>query len=207
MSCTKFSRGEYSCTKFSTSSTHHVLSYSKCVHVFCRCWVPLFRSARRRVHSGLHVQLYRSTYGCILTTIVSGRIPLVQCGWRWWRPDVWRHKTYVIKFRFSYFRAAAAAAAAYIRLVYIRWFSNWPPRYLSEFLFGGPVAGPVIYYLFEIFLSGTIMGQFAGPVIFYILEILTTGQSAGQLSKIFSNSWGQFAIGPVATIALDMNYN
>ena len=51
------------------------------------------------------------------------------------------------------------------------------------------------------------MGQFAGPVIFYILEILTTGQSAGQLSKIFSNSWGQFAIGPVATIALDMNYN
>ena len=25
------------------------------------------------------------------------------------------------------------------------------PRYLSEFLFGGPVAGPVIYYLFEIF--------------------------------------------------------
>ena len=51
------------------------------------------------------------------------------------------------------------------------------------------------------------MSQFAGPVIFYILEILTTGQSAGQLSKIFSNSWGQFAIGPVATIALDMNYN
>jgi hypothetical protein len=74
-------------------------------------------------------------------------------------------------------------------------------------LFGGPVAGPVIYYLFETFLFGTSMGQFAGPVIFYILEILTTGQSAGQLSKIFSNSWGQFAIGPVATIALDMNYN
>jgi hypothetical protein len=56
-------------------------------------------------------------------------------------------------------------------------FCNWPPRYLSEFLFGGPVAGPVIYYLFE---------------------ILFAGQFAGQLSHIFSNSWGQFAIGPVA---------
>jgi hypothetical protein len=56
-------------------------------------------------------------------------------------------------------------------------FSNWPPRYLSEFLFGGPVAGPVIYYLFE---------------------ILFVGQFADQLSNIFSNSWGQFAIGPVA---------
>jgi hypothetical protein len=42
------------------------------------------------------------------------------------------------------------------------------------------------------------MGQFDGPVIFYLLETLTTGQFAGQLSKIFSNSWGQFAIGPVA---------
>ena len=56
-------------------------------------------------------------------------------------------------------------------------FSNWPPRYLSEFLFGGPVAGPVIYYLFE---------------------ILFAGQFAGQLSNIFSISGGQFAIGPVA---------
>jgi hypothetical protein len=65
-------------------------------------------------------------------------------------------------------------------------------------LFGGPVAGPVIYYPFEILYFGTRMGQFAGPVIFYLFEILTTGQSAGQSSKIFSNSWGQFAIGPVA---------
>jgi hypothetical protein len=30
------------------------------------------------------------------------------------------------------------------------WLTNWPPRYLSEFLIDGPVAGPVIYYLFEI---------------------------------------------------------
>jgi hypothetical protein len=42
------------------------------------------------------------------------------------------------------------------------------------------------------------MGQFAGPVVFYLLEILTTGQFAGQLSNIFLNYWGQFAIGPVA---------
>ena len=52
------------------------------------------------------------------------------------------------------------------------------------------------------------MGQFAGPVIFYLLEILTTGQFAGQLSKIFSNSWGQFAIGPVAKrlATVDLEY-
>jgi hypothetical protein len=49
------------------------------------------------------------------------------------------------------------------------------------------------------------MGQFAGPVIFYLLEILTTGQSAGQLSKIFSNSWGQFAIGPIAKPHYSLN--
>jgi hypothetical protein len=69
--------------------------------------------------------------------------------------------------------------------------SNWPPRYLSEFLCGGPVAGPVIYYLFEILYFSTkfstkySMGQFAGPVIFYLLEVLTTGQFAGLLSNIF----------------------
>jgi hypothetical protein len=79
------------------------------------------------------------------------------------------------------------------------WISNWPPRYLSEFLFGGPVAGPVIYYLFEILYFSHFAGHFtAGPVIFYTYIFLTTGQFAGQLSNIFSNSWGQFAIGPVA---------
>ena len=54
-------------------------------------------------------------------------------------------------------------------------FSNWPPRYLSEFLFGGPVAGPVIYYLFEILFAGQFGGQFAG-------------QLPGQLSIIFLKS-------------------
>ena len=54
-------------------------------------------------------------------------------------------------------------------------FSNWPPRYLSEFLFGGPVAGPVIYYLFEILFVGQFGGQFAG-------------QLPGQLSIIFLKS-------------------
>jgi hypothetical protein len=54
-------------------------------------------------------------------------------------------------------------------------FSNWPPRYLSEFLFGGPVAGPVIYYLFEILLPGQSEGHFAG-------------QLPGQLSIIFLKS-------------------
>ena len=49
-------------------------------------------------------------------------------------------------------------------------------------------------------------GQFAGPVIFYLLEILTIGQFAGQLSNIFSNSWGQSAIGPVAKAQQSTRY-
>jgi hypothetical protein len=32
-------------------------------------------------------------------------------------------------------------------VVTLLWISNWPPRYLSEFLFGGPVAEPVIIFL------------------------------------------------------------
>ena len=56
-----------------------------------------------------------------------------------------------------------------------------PPRYLSEFLFGGRVAGRVIYYLFEI-LYFIFMGEFAaGRVIFYLLEILTTGRVGGRV--------------------------
>jgi hypothetical protein len=52
--------------------------------------------------------------------------------------------------------------------------TNSPPRYLSEFLFGGRVAGRVIYYLFEIlhfscYVLG--MGEFAaGRVMSYILS-------------------------------------
>jgi hypothetical protein len=42
-------------------------------------------------------------------------------------------------------------------------------------LFGGPVAGPVIYYLFEILFAGQYQGQFAGQV-------------PGQLSIIFLKS-------------------
>ena len=53
-----------------------------------------------------------------------------------------------------------------------------PRRYLSEFLFGGPVAEPVIYYLFEILYFSHFAGHFAaGPVILHLLEILT---AAGQ---------------------------
>jgi hypothetical protein len=59
----------------------------------------------------------------------------------------------------------------------VLWISNRPPRYLSEFFFGGPVAGPVIYYLFEILYFSHFAGHFAaGPAIFYLLEILTAGQ-------------------------------
>jgi hypothetical protein len=63
-------------------------------------------------------------------------------------------------------------------------------------LFGGPVARPDIYYLFEIL--HVVWATSLGQLFFYLLEILTTGQFVGQLSNIFSNYWGQFAIGPVA---------
>ena len=71
--------------------------------------------------------------------------------------------------------AALQSIPVYIAHTTLLAFSNWPPRYLSEFLFDGPVAEPVIYYLFEILFAGQFGGQFAG-------------QLPGQLSIIFLKS-------------------
>jgi hypothetical protein len=55
-----------------------------------------------------------------------------------------------------------------VLLIPVLWISNRPPRYLSEFLFGGPVAGPVIYYLFEILYFSHFAGKFAAGELSFI---------------------------------------
>ena len=53
-------------------------------------------------------------------------------------------------------------------------------RYLSEIFFDGPVKGPLINYLFEIFFSTCISSKYSmvkliGPLVFYILEFFFSG--------------------------------
>ena len=80
----------------------------------------------------------------------------------------------------------------------VLWFSNSPPRYLSEFLFGGQVAGRVIYYLFEILYFSTRYGRVRCWASYRLSFENPPDELVGELSNIFSNSWGEFGIGRVA---------
>ena len=77
-------------------------------------------------------------------------------------------------------------------------FGNSPPRYLSEFLFGGRVAGRGIYYLFVILYFCSRYGRVHCWASYLLSFGNLPGESVGELSNIFSNSRGEFGIGRVA---------